>query len=91
VEAAAGDRSCVTQPTPSCRACRGKATTLQHAACALHDMLWCAVSPSPPPHNSSSGTFEGSHIGDWYQDTQEAVLQLAGPHKKIIVGEACLP
>lgn len=36
---------------------------------------------------SSSGTFEGTHIGDWYTDTETALLQLTGTTKNILVGE----
>lgn len=39
---------------------------------------------------SSSGKFEGTHIGDWYQDTRAMMTQLlAQQHagKNIIVGE----
>lgn len=65
--------------------------------CGQQHMAWHAVvccAPSAPPRTptvpppSSSGTFEVTHIGDWYHDTQAAVLHLAGTHKKIIAGEA---
>jgi hypothetical protein len=41
--------------------------------------------------SSSSGTFEGTHLGDWYEDTRAIMTQFLAPQhagKKVIVGES---